>query len=92
MADINSIASREQAQPRRWDQIDLKRGLVYVGRLKNRTPSNQPIRGPEIRALRRMQRDYPETPYVFVTERKGPLIRQLPHRVRLLRGIPLARS
>ena len=57
----------------RWDQVDLKQGMLYVGRLKNGTPSNQPIRGPEIRALRRIQRDYPMTPYVFVTERKGPL-------------------
>ena len=57
----------------RWDQIDLKQGLLHVGRLKNGTPSNHPIRGPEIRALRRLRCDYPETPYVFVTERKGPL-------------------
>jgi type 1 fimbriae regulatory protein FimB/type 1 fimbriae regulatory protein FimE len=57
----------------RWDQVDLKQGLLYVSRLKNGTPSNHPIRGPEIRALRRLKRDYPETPYVFVTERKGPL-------------------
>ena len=57
----------------RWDQIDLKQGLLHVNRLKNGTPSNHPIRGPEIRALRRLQREYPETPYVFVTERTGPL-------------------
>ena len=57
----------------RWDQIDLKQGLLHVNRLKNGTPSNHPIRRPEIRALRRLQREYPETPYVFVTERKGPL-------------------
>ena len=57
----------------RWDQVDLKQGLLHVNRLKNGTPSNHPIRGPEIRALRRLQRKYPETPYVFVTERKGPL-------------------
>ncbi len=31
-----------------------------------------PVRGPEIRALRRLQRDY-SGPYVFSTERKGPL-------------------
>lgn len=57
----------------RWDQIDLKQGLLYVGRLKNGTPSNQPICGPEIRALRRLMRVSPDSPYVFVTERKGPL-------------------
>jgi type 1 fimbriae regulatory protein FimB/type 1 fimbriae regulatory protein FimE len=57
----------------RWDQVDLKQGLLHVRRSKNGSPSTHPLRGPEIRALRRLQRDYPETPYVFVTERKGPL-------------------
>ena len=57
----------------RWDQVDLKQGLLHVNRSKNGSPSTHPLRGPEIRALRRLQRDYPETPYVFVTERKGPL-------------------
>jgi len=57
----------------RWDQIDLKQGLLHVNRVKSGTASTHPIRGPEIRALRRLKRDYPDTPYVFVTERKGPL-------------------
>ena len=57
----------------RWEQIDLRQGLLHVSRRKNGTPSTHPIRGPEIRALRRLQREYPDTPYVFVTERKGPL-------------------
>ena len=57
----------------RWDQIDLKQGLLHVNRIKNGTASTHPLRGPEIRALRRLQREYPDTPYVFVTERKGPL-------------------
>ncbi len=56
----------------RWDQIDLTQGLLHVTRAKNGTPSTHPLRGPEIRALRRLQRDY-AGPYVFVTERKGPL-------------------
>jgi len=57
----------------RWEQIDLKQGLLHVNRVKNGASSTHPIRGPEIRALRRLQREYPDTPYVFVTERKGPL-------------------
>ena len=57
----------------RWEQIDLKQGQLHVNRVKNGSPSSHPIRGPEIRALRRLKRDYPDTPYVFVTERKGPL-------------------
>jgi type 1 fimbriae regulatory protein FimB/type 1 fimbriae regulatory protein FimE len=57
----------------RWDQVELDSGSLHVSRVKKGTPSVHPIRGPEIRALRRLKRDYPETQYVFVTERKGPL-------------------
>ena len=57
----------------RWDMVDLKQGLLHVNRLKNGVASTHPLRGPEIRALRRLKRDYPDTPYLFVTERKGPL-------------------
>jgi site-specific recombinase XerD len=57
----------------RWDQVDLKQGLLHVRRRKNGLPSTHPLYGPEIRALRALARRYPETPYVFVSERKGPL-------------------
>lgn len=57
----------------RWDQVDLDQGLLHVSRLKNGMPSVQPIRGPEVRALRRLRRQNPDSPYVFVTERGGPL-------------------
>lgn len=57
----------------RWEQIDLKQGLMHVNRLKQGTPSVHPLRGPELRALRRLQRDYPMMPYVFSSERKAPL-------------------
>lgn len=56
----------------RWDQVDLKQGLMHVNRLKNGTASTHPLRGPEIRALRRLQRSE-RSPYVFTTERGGPL-------------------
>jgi len=57
----------------RWDMVDLKKGLLHVSRLKNGVESTHPLRGPELRALRKLQRSYPDTPYLFVTERKGPL-------------------
>jgi type 1 fimbriae regulatory protein FimE len=57
----------------RWEQIDFKAGLVHVARLKNGLPSTHPIRGPELRALRELRRDYPDSPYLFVTERGGPM-------------------
>ena len=57
----------------RWDQIDLREGLLAVTRRKNGVPSTHPVRGPELRALRRLQREYEKSPYVFTTERHGPL-------------------
>ena len=57
----------------KWNQVDLKTGNVHVRRLKNGTPSVHPLRGKEIRALRRLARDYPGSPFVFNSERQGPL-------------------
>ena len=59
----------------RWDQFDLKRGQVHINRLKNGSPATHPIEGDELRLVRRLQRDYPDSPFVFTTERKGPLTR-----------------
>jgi type 1 fimbriae regulatory protein FimE len=53
----------------RWDVVDLAAGLLHVARVKNGVASLHPLRGPELRALRRLQREYPETPYVFSSER-----------------------
>jgi type 1 fimbriae regulatory protein FimB/type 1 fimbriae regulatory protein FimE len=57
----------------RWDQVDLEQGLLHVSRLKNGVPSTHPLRGPEIRALRRLRREYGISPYVFTTERRGAM-------------------
>jgi type 1 fimbriae regulatory protein FimB/type 1 fimbriae regulatory protein FimE len=57
----------------RRDQVDLEQGLLHVSRLKNGTPAVHPLRGPELRALRKLFREYPDSPYVFSTERKGPM-------------------
>ena len=76
----------------RWDQVDLKDGLLHVRRRKNGTDSTHPLRGPEIRALRRLQRLYAGSPYVFVTERKGPMttdaVRKLIARAGEAAGLP----
>ncbi len=78
----------------RWDQMDLKGGLLHVTRIKNGSPSTHPIRGPEIRALRQLARDYPNSPYVFSSERNGPLtassIRKIITRAGKLANIPFA--
>lgn len=57
----------------RWEQLDLKQGMMHVNRLKQGTPSVHPLRGPELTALLRVQQDYDASPYVFCSERKGPL-------------------
>ena len=56
-----------------WEQINLVQGLLHVVRLKGGVDSTHPIRGPEIRALKRLQREYEQSPYVFTSERRGPL-------------------
>lgn len=75
----------------RWDALDLGQGLLHVRRLKGGTDSTHPLRGPELRALRRLQRDYAGSPYVFCSERKGPLtastVRKLVARAGTLAGI-----
>jgi len=58
----------------RWDQVDLGQGLLHVNRLKQGLPSIHPLRGPELRALRQLQRESPSSPYLFVSERGGPLL------------------
>jgi integrase len=40
--------------------------------VKNGTPSTRPIQGDELRALRRLQRESPTSPFVFVSERGSP--------------------
>lgn len=59
----------------RWDQIQFKPGQMHVRRLKNGKPSTHYLEGDEIRSLRRLKRKYPDGPFVFVTERGGPLTR-----------------
>lgn len=57
----------------RWEQLDLNAGTLHVNRLKSGTPSTHPLRGPELRALRHLRRDWPDSPYLFVSERGGPM-------------------
>ena len=57
----------------RWQQIDLKSGLMQVNRLKNGIDSVHPLFGPELRALRKIKRKYSDTDYVFISERGGPM-------------------
>lgn len=56
----------------RWDQVDFAAATLHVRRVKQGSPSVHPIRGDELRALRRLQRESQASPFVFVSERGTP--------------------
>ena len=56
----------------RWDQVDFSQATLAVRRLKNGTPSTHQIKGDELRALRRLQREAPKSPFMFVSMRGAP--------------------
>jgi integrase len=57
----------------RWDQVDYRTAMLHVRRVKAGTPATHPIRGDELRALRRLQREQdPKSPFVFTSERGTP--------------------
>ena len=56
-----------------WSQVELTAGRLHVRRVKNGSPSVHPLRGDEIRALRRLQREQSPSPHVFSSERGGPM-------------------
>jgi len=57
----------------RWDQIGFETASLAVRRAKKGTPATHPIRGDEMRALRKLQREqHPKSPFVFTSERGAP--------------------
>jgi integrase len=57
----------------RWDQVDFGNATLAVRRAKKGTPSTHPIRGDELRALRRLAREQDlKSPFVFTSERGAP--------------------
>src|SRR5271169_5105930 len=56
----------------RWEQVDFNSATLHVRRVKNGKPSTHPVRGDELRALRKLQREAPKSPFIFVSERGGP--------------------
>jgi len=75
----------------RWNQVELKAGLLHVTRRKNGTPSTHPLQGDELRILRALKRDWPDTPYLFASERAGAMtdsnIRKIVARLGVAAGI-----
>lgn len=78
----------------RWEQIDFGSGTIYINRLKHGVSSTHPLRGIELRVLRQLQREYPGSPYLFVSERGAVMAaataRNIIERAGILAGLPLS--
>jgi type 1 fimbriae regulatory protein FimB/type 1 fimbriae regulatory protein FimE len=76
----------------RRDQVDLEGGQLHVRRAKRGIPSTHPLAGWAIRALRKVLREHPEGPYVFASERDGPMsesgFRKIVARAGVAAGLP----
>ncbi len=57
----------------KWLNVDLQRDYLEIHRVKHGHDSIHHLRSPELRALRYLKRKYPDTNYLFVSERKAPL-------------------
>jgi integrase len=55
-----------------WEQVEFNSATLHVRRVKNGKPSTHPIRGDELRALRRLERDVQKSRFIFVSERGAP--------------------
>lgn len=62
-----------EATALRWAQIDLKMGLMHVNRLKHGVPSTHPISARESRLLHSWKRNSKPSPFLFCSERGGPM-------------------
>jgi type 1 fimbriae regulatory protein FimB/type 1 fimbriae regulatory protein FimE len=73
----------------RWEQVDLKKELLHVNRLKNGISCTHPLRGTELRLLRQLQRLHPHSAYVFLSQRQAPLTSQIDHEMRIIFNVDL---
>ncbi len=58
----------------KWTQVDFKQAEMHIRRLKGGTPAVHPVKGDELRLLRKLTREY-DSRFVFVSERGLPLSR-----------------
>ncbi len=56
----------------RWSQVDLHNARLHVRRVKNGDASVHPLKGDEMRALRKLKREAGSTEFVFTSERGAP--------------------
>src|SRR5215472_6037075 len=56
-----------------WSQVDFASGLLHVVRLKGSISTTHPLRGIELRALRRLKREQEPSRHVWISERGAPM-------------------
>lgn len=62
-----------------WEQVKLEGKKLQVTRMKNGDDSVHFLEADELSALRKIKREYPESDYVFCSERQGPLSSRTVH-------------
>jgi integrase len=55
-----------------WSQVDFATATLHVRRVKRGTPATHPLRGDEMRALRKLRRESVPSPFVFTSQRGAP--------------------
>lgn len=71
----------------KWEQVDMKTGKLHVNRLKNGNSSIHYVEGDEMRALKKLRREYPDSPYLFVSQRGGPISTRTVHSIVARAGV-----
>lgn len=81
---------RSEAARLRWSDVDLEEGTIYIRRIKGSRSGRHPLLGDEMRALKKLKRDYFPSPNVFTGNRHTPLsersISHIVHQAGLLAG------
>lgn len=70
-----------EATDLRWEQVDLAKARIHINRLKNGDPSVHYLEGEELRALRQLRREHPESDFVFNSQRQGPISARQVHTI-----------
>ena len=65
----------------------MRTGKLHVNRLKNGDASVHYIEADEMRALRKLERQYPDSPFLFVSERGGPISPRTVHTIVARAGV-----
>ena len=70
----------------KWNQINLRGASIHIIRHNNGTSVTHPLSEYEVRSLRVVRRQYPESSYVFNVRKKFPMSHSRFHKILLKAG------